>query len=261
MSRNLLNNALANGMTCVDDVLYMSVSQHSGAGHYPDCVQRAYDATIVKSSDHGKTWSAKPAVGQAMFPGPRFATPFFVQFGQNDAGAMDEFVYAVSSSGTWNNGNYMVLGRVKRERLGLLDPADWEFYRQKTGEPTWTNDFVYASGIFKHRGFTSMTGIQYVPAVKRFIMGQWAYEDLDAPKPFATTRLWLYEAPNPWGPWRLFHEQPNWGTNSYNPSFPAKWFEDGGRRMWMISAGDFNNPNMSDPKFAYGFTAQKLELL
>jgi hypothetical protein len=91
----------ANGLICVDGVLYMGVSQHSGAKEYGDLVQRTYDASIIKSTDHGKTWSCKQR--DPMFPSPRFSTPFFVQFGKDYQGAMDDFVYAVAGS-SWNNG-------------------------------------------------------------------------------------------------------------------------------------------------------------
>jgi len=107
-----------NSIISVDGVLYVGVSQHSSAYDYPDHIQRVYDASIVKSEDHGETWSIKPMAGQAMFPGPRFVTPSFVQFGKDYQDAMDDYVYAISSSGTWNNGNNMTLGRVQRTLLG-----------------------------------------------------------------------------------------------------------------------------------------------
>lgn len=255
----------ANGMTSIDGVLYLGVSQHSGAGDYPDNIQRVYDASIVKSLDHGKTWSVKPPVGQAMFPGPRFGTPFFVQFGQDYQdvpGEYGDYVYLVSSSATWNNGNYMSMARVRRDRIGRLDRADYEFIVDidAANDPTWSNQYRRRpAAIFFHRGYTSMTGIQYVPAVERFIMGQWAYIAPDGPQPWRWTYLALYEAPRPWGPWRYFHVEPDWGYAYYNPSLPAKWFEDGGRRMWMTTAGNFSRePNTP---FSYGFIVQKLELV
>jgi hypothetical protein len=39
----------------------------------------------------------------------------------------DQYVYAVSNDGYWNNGSLMKLGRVGRDRLENLNPADWEF--------------------------------------------------------------------------------------------------------------------------------------
>jgi len=238
------------GLVSVDGVLYLGVGQHSGGMDYPDNVQQAYDGSIIKSTDHGKTWSAKPKAGQPWWIGPRFATPFFVQFGQDYRDAMDEYVYAVSNAATWNNGNYMAMGRVRCNLLPNLNPKDWEFFigADANNNPTWIKTPFVANhppqpkAIFRHRGYTSMTGIQYVPAVKRFVMPQWAYMDLDLPSEgnnpwFLNTMLCLYEAPKPWGPWSLFHVDEKWGKGNYGPSIPAAWFDDGGRRMWMIYAG------------------------
>lgn len=251
----------ANGLASIDGALYLSVSQHSGANDYPDNIQRVYDASIVLSRDHGRTWSAKPAAGQALFPGPRFATPFFVQFGRDYADAFDDYVYAVSSSGSWNNGNYMTLARVRRDRIARLDAADWEYLSaiDEQNAPTWTSDYLHRPrAIFQHRGYTSMTGIQYVPAVERFLLAQWAYTNLDGPRPWLRTMLALYEAPRPWGPWRHVHTEPDWGVAYYNPSLPAAWFEEDGRRMWMTMAGNFSQePGLP---FSYGLIARKLEL-
>lgn len=255
----------AAGMTCVDGVLYMGVSQHSGAYDYPDLIQWVYDGSIVKSEDHGKTWSQKRRAGNAMFPGPRFATPFFVQFGKDYQGAFDEYVYSVSNGDTWNNGNYMMMARVHRDKIHRLDPTDWEFFLGTDEQNTayWTDDIVKAhhqsKGIFRHRGCTSMTGIQYVPAVERFILAQWAYTYPDSDRPWDQTSLFLYEAPKPWGPWHNFHVEENWGTSYYNPSLPSKWFEEDGKKMWMVAAGNFQQT--PGAPYAYGFISRKLSLL
>jgi hypothetical protein len=256
----------ADGLVCVDGVLYLGVSQHSSAYDYPDNLQRVYDSSIIKSGDHGQTWSAKPPVGKAMFPGPRFGTPFFVQFGKDYQGAFDDYVYAVSNGNFWNNGNYMTLGRVRRDLIGNLDPLDWEFFSGVNHHniPYWSRDIVQAhrdskGGIFKFRGQTSMTGIQYVPALDRFILAQWAYTDPDSAHPWDQTTLYLFEAPKPWGPWKWFHVEEDWGISFYNPGLPAKWFVDGGMRMWMTAAGNFQQT--PGKPFAYGLHVQQLELL
>lgn len=116
-----------NGILSVDGVLYLGVSQHSQAGQYADHVQRTYDGSIVMSKDHGKSWSARPAVNKAMWRGNHFSTPYFVQFGQDYQDAMDDYVYAVSAN-AWNNGNYMLLQRCRRDRIAHLDTGDWEWY-------------------------------------------------------------------------------------------------------------------------------------
>ncbi|MDI7277509.1 MAG: hypothetical protein QME94_16140 [Anaerolineae bacterium] len=256
-----------NGLICVDGVLYLSVSQHTAEDLHLDNVQRAHSASLVKSPDHGRTWSPKPSPREAMFPGHRFATPFFVQFGRDYQGAFDEFedyVHAVSSGGVWNNGNYMILGRVRRDLIGRLDAADWEFFAgtDSSGRASWSSKVIKAHAIFRHRGHTSQAAMQYVPAIRRFILGQWAYTDLDAAQPWDHTALTLYEAPRPWGPWRLFHCDPDWAGACYNPGFPAKWFEEGGRRMWLTFAGNWTNAfhERKDIPFGYGLIVQALEL-
>ncbi|MDD5705853.1 MAG: hypothetical protein PHR35_08000 [Kiritimatiellae bacterium] len=251
----------ANGLICVDGILYMAVSQHSGAYEYADLIQRTYDASIIKSDDHGKTWSCKRR--DPMFPSPRFSTPFFVQFGRDYQGAMDDWVYAVSGA-SWNNGNYLTLGRVPKALIGNLNAHDWEMFNglDDQSQPTWEK---YGTGVvrpgkavFQFRGYTSMTGMHYVPAVHRFLLPQWAYVDLDGPDPSHRTFFHLYEAPKPWGPWSLVHVEENFGNAWYNPSLPAKWFEDGGRRLWMVCGGDFANCHKNQD---YGFFVRQFELV
>ena len=253
----------ANGLICIDNVLYMSVSQHSGAEDYADLVQRSYDSSIIKSTDHGVTWSPKRRL--PMFPSARFATPFFVQFGKNYEGALDDFVYAISST-SWNNGNALTLGRVRRDLLPNLDSFDWEMFDglNQAGLPTWQpwrpEVRRFNKPIFKFRNFTSMTGMHYVPAIKRFLLPEWAYVDLDGKEPWKQTFFHLYEAPNPWGPWSLIHVEENFGNAWYNPSLPSKWFEEGGLKMWMVCGGDFASKHTSN-RADYSFCTRKFELL
>ena len=123
----------ASGLACVDGVLYHSVSRHSYADYklgFSFHIQETWDASIVKSLDHGKTWSPAPKLGHAMFPGRVFSNPFFVQYGKDGQGTKDgadQYVYVVSNDGTWNNGNWMTLGRVSRGLIERLDPDDCEF--------------------------------------------------------------------------------------------------------------------------------------
>jgi len=246
-------------LTCVDGVLYMAVSRHLVCptepapvptgyweGRYsPFWIQEAWDASIIKSSDHGKTWSAGPRLGHAMFPGRGFSTPFFVQYGKDGRGTKDDadqFVYAVSNDGAWNNGNWMVLGRVPRNRIARLDASDWEFVhgyddkRQPIWQPRWDN----ALYIFRAPGRASMTGIHYLQGLDLYVMPQWHYPFLEDPsRRFRCTRLELYQAPAPWGPWTLFHQQDFDPQSWYNPCIPSKFISADGRRFYLFLAGDF----------------------
>jgi hypothetical protein len=241
----------ANGIVSVDSALYLTVSRHSG---YMDCDlphQEAFDATIVRSLDHGETWSPAPALGASMFPGPSFATPFFVDHGRDQGDAVDEFVYAVSSDGAWNNGSSMRLGRVRRDRLGRLDAADWEFVQdfdhEGDGAPIWGARHDTARSIFRAAGRASMTGIHYVAPLGLYVLPQWHYPHLgELERGWGVTRWELYQAPAPWGPWELFHTC-EWAPQAfYNPWIVSKFTSADGRRLWVFTAGDFRTGTAPD---------------
>ena len=122
----------ANSVTSIDGYLYMTVSRHSYGSGYIDFRQQAKDSRILISKNNGVTWSPLPpsqgapfASANVMFPGSKFATPFFVEYGKDGAApapavdASDQFVYAVSNDGYWNNDSHMSLGRVPRPPLPL----------------------------------------------------------------------------------------------------------------------------------------------
>jgi len=243
------------GLTCVDGVLYMSVSRHltcptepnrTWEGYYsPFWIQETWDASIVKSDDHGRTWSRMPELGRAMFPGRAFSTPFFVQYGKDGEGTKDgadRYVYTVSNDGAWNNGNWMTLGRVRKDRIGRLDGSDWEFVHgfDERRQPIWRPRYDYALYIFRAPGRTSMTGIHYIQGLDLYILPQWHYPDLDDPaRRFARTRLEFYQSPAPWGPWTRFHQQDFQPQSWYNPCIPGKFVSRDGKKFWLFVAGDF----------------------
>ena len=262
----------ASGLICVDGVLYLAVSRHyydgvgdtssDSAHHF--WIQETWDASIVKSTDHGKTWSAAPKLGHAMFPGRVFSNPFFIQYGKDGKGTKDgaaEYVYAVSNDGTWNNGNWMALGRVSRGLIERLDPDDWEFVHgfDEKGQPIWRPRHDNALYIFRSPGRASMTGIHHVAPLDLYIMPQWHYPQLDDPKRrWKVTRWEFYQAPAPWGPWTLFHTQDFEPQGFYNPSIPSKFISDDGRKFWIFVAGDFTD--YKEPKNFYGLNVLPVTL-
>jgi hypothetical protein len=262
----------ASGLICVDGVLYLAVSRHyydgvgdtssDSAHHF--WIQETWDASIVKSSDHGKTWSEAPKLGHAMFPGRVFSNPFFIQYGRDGKGTKDgaaEYVYAVSNDGTWNNGNWMTLGRVSRGLIERLDPDDWEFIHDfdEKGQPVWRPRHDNAHYIFRSPGRASMTGIHHVAPLDLYIMPQWHYPLLDDPKRrWKVTRWEFYQAPAPWGPWTLFHTQDFEPQGFYNPSIPSKFISDDGRKFWIFVAGDFTD--YKEPKNFYGLNVLPVTL-
>jgi hypothetical protein len=91
---------------CVDGVLYMFVTrcqypEQSGDAHHRHIFQ---NSSIIKSMDKGRTWTrtAKESYERPMFPGIKFGAPYFVWYGQDGKGSVDnakKYVYAVANNG------------------------------------------------------------------------------------------------------------------------------------------------------------------
>jgi hypothetical protein len=236
----------ANGLASVDGALYLTVSRHSGYIDSGVPYQEAFDSSIVRSTDHGATWTDAPKLGSAMFPGPSFATPFLLDFGRDSLESVDEYIYAISSDGAWNNGNSMRLGRVRREHIARLDPGDWEFIQgvdsEGNFEPIWGRRHDTARSIFRAPGRASMTGIHYISPLRVYVMPQWHYTRLGEPgRSWSSTRWELYQAPAPWGPWSLFHVE-DWSPGGfYNPCIISKFTSEDGTKLMIFAAGDFSD--------------------
>lgn len=258
----------ANGLTCVDGVLYLSVSRHGDPSPGPDHIQQTWDASIVKSEDYGRTWSPAPRLGQAMFPGHAFSTPFFVQYGRDGAGSADgaaTYVYAISSDGVWNNGSSMTLGRVPRDRIGHLDARDWEFMHglDAQGQPRWRPRHDTAHYVFRAPGRTSMTGVHHIAPLGLYILPQWHYTRLDDTRGgqrWSATRWELYQGPAPWGPWTLFHQQDFAPAGFYNPCLPSKFISSDGRSCWIFTAGDWTTSAQYDGYYGLWMLEMSLDV-
>jgi hypothetical protein len=246
-----------NGIASVDGALYLSVSRHWYHVKEYDFRQIARDASILKSVNKGKTWSPLPYSAQPLsdplFPGPRFATPFFLDAGRDSRApegspqGLDEYVYAVSNDGYWNNGNALHLARVRRVDLPKLELKQWQFYcgyRDDPAVPVWRAGkpgleacYPILSGPY-HFG---QTGMNYLAPLGRFLLPSWHYPKLAEGSWNHQMSVWeLWEAPAPWGPWRRFAGQV-WNTEGfYNPSFPSKFIGADGKTLWALAAGDFN---------------------
>jgi len=258
----------ATGIASVDGSLYLGVSRHSHPLGNPFFVQETWDASIVRSDDHGATWTPVPSLATPMFRGHAFSTPFFVTYGkdgQADVDDGDRYVYAISSDGAWNNGNSMTLGRVERDRLRALDPGDWEFFHGLDGDrPIFRPRHDTARYVFLAPGRTSMTGLHHVAGLGRYILPQWSFRNHDNPsRRWRVSRIELYEAAHPWGPFHLFHRQ-DFRQSWYNPSIPTKYISADGTSMWLFLGGDFMDFHASNvtetEKSYYGLWFAPLEL-
>jgi hypothetical protein len=234
------------GIISLDNTLYLSINRvlFTALDKATGRIQ-AIDASIIKSTDGGKTWTrtAEENLKNAMFPANRFSNPVFIQYGKNvsaKAHGSDRYIYAVSSNGPWSHADYLILGRVLRSKIGDLNGADWEFYRGggRNGmhDSEWAHDTERATPILRDPENLGWTDVMYIPEAKRYLMGQWHWEKGKWHNGDCT---WvLREAPAPWGPWtsvatKVWHKEQDY----YFPVFVPKFISQDGHRLYIFTAG------------------------
>jgi hypothetical protein len=248
-------NWKSSGCLSIDGVFYWVVARHHYGETSGDSFMRqtAQNASIIKSLDKGKTWtrSARENLDQPMFPGSRFATPYFIQYGRDgktNVDQADRYVYAVSNNGFWDNGDTMILGRVLRTRIGELKGSDWEYYTGGDGilASNWNPDMNKAGLIIDEPGHLGMTGPVYLSELGRYLMIGWYYPAGGGKKPDAWFEtVWdFYESPKPWGPWTKISSHHFAPQGYYGPGICLKFSEKHGRRVFAVTAGDWHNPSV-----------------
>jgi hypothetical protein len=236
------------GLISVNGVLYLAFQNATGRGDRitdnADVIinyGHGYDAQIIASSDFGLSW--KPSlkeIEKPMFPGRLFGAPAFINFGKDNEGARDNFVYAISGEG-WDNGVHCRLGRVPRETI--LQRESWEWVSSiETGGPSWTHNMADASPVLTHPGYLGAVDMVYLRSLKRYLLLAW--RNKVKADPDAGSELLIYDAPEPWGPFTfVYHEDP-WESialNPYNPRLPLKWFDHAKLEGWLLFSGSWRS--------------------
>jgi hypothetical protein len=240
----------SSGCACIDGVLYWVIARHRYGEESGDAHRRqtAQNASIIKSADYGRTWkrSADLNYHAPMFPGRRFATPYFIQFGRNGEAPRNvgDYVYAISNNGFWDCGDDMIVGRVARSRIGRLHAADWEYFIGGNGNPaSWTANMERALPVLSGPRKFGMTGATYLRRYDRYLMIGWYYPAGGGKMPGAATRtVWdFYESPRPWGPWTNIGSYDSQPSGYYSPQVCPKFQTS--EHVYAFSAGNWNSPS------------------
>lgn len=226
------------GQECIDGVFYAFVSRNTYGSDSKDPLVRqlAVNSSLIKSTDRGLTWtrSASENYDHPMWPGARFGAPFFIHYGRNGGQVTRDgasgYVYAVSTNGFWNDGDSLILGRVKRRQLSRLDSADWEYFTGQDGSrpENWSSVIERATPILDRPAKCGQTPICYVPELGIYLLISW-YNTAILPRWFEPNemRYDFYQAPHPWGPWRPLNSVSDRfmgpGYHFYGPSLCARF--------------------------------------
>jgi hypothetical protein len=199
-------------------------------------VRNAGNSQLIWSADRGQTWTW----GDWKWT-RSFASPTFLNFGQNYAGARDAFVYVYSADtdSAYEPADRMILARVPQDRI--RDREAYAFYvdTDAAGAPRWSSDFAQRGAVFTHPGRCYRTGITYNAGLQRYLWCQIHPESSDPRGPRFQGGFGIYEAPEPWGPWRTVFFTNQWDMGpGETASLPPKWMSADGRTVHLVFSGD-----------------------
>lgn len=228
------------GQECIDGVFYAFVvcNRYGKDSKDPLMRQTSYNASLIKSTDRGLTWSrsARENYANPMWPGTRFGAPCFIHYGRNGGRVThddaDTFVYALSNNGFWNGGDDFILGRIRRADLPNQRAADWKYFSGGDGltDAAWTGDLAGAKPILSQPAKLGWSAPVFIPALNRYLLTSW-YVSPTLKKWFEPERVTydFYEAPHPWGPWLFVSSFDDsflaHGQHMYGPNLCAKYQE------------------------------------
>ena len=258
------------GMVCVGNTLYLAVQDLAGN------FNKAEQATIVKSTDGGKTWTydhRKP-----MFDDHQFTTLWFADFGRGGSWNPTKYVYAYGIDGNWRNSTTdevpdpqdVYLARVPKTKVQQR-PA-WQFFsglRRDKVTPTWSKSIKDRESVlhdgrrdiprsfidadWQNSSIISQGGVTYDKPLNRYIYTSWSEWEHH-----------FYESPTPWGPWKrlLDHNYTVYDTApqqyaGYAATIPSKFLSDDGRQLMVQSNRCCSLPNAH---VAYNFSMRPMAL-
>ena len=238
----------SSGCTYIDGAFYLVVARHAYGETSGDSKMRqtASNASIISSTDFGRTWhrSAKENMDSPMFSGRHFATPYFIQSASTTEQPHQQrsHIYALSNNGFWDNGDYMILGRVRRDRIQRLQSADWEYLADENANRphAWAPNPAEARPVLNNPGRLGMTGAIFVPCLRSYLMIGWYYPAGGGKLSGAAGQsVWdFYTALAPWGPWRQICSQTFTPAGYYSPQICPKLLSE--RRAVIWTAGNWN---------------------
>ena len=195
-------------LIATDDTLFTRFNPQDDSTRYP----------LLKSVDGGATWT-QPG---APFP---FLLDSFVQFGRGNAGAPGGYIYALEP---WTTEIRLV--RVAKEQAHNGDA--YEYFSGTPFAPAWKLGRSGSKAIFVDPAGTRRPTITYNPGLDRYLLTV-AHSLVEVP---SGNKVGIFEAPNPWGPWRTVSYVDDFlgmsGGNFFGLHFPIKWQADEGTTLW-----------------------------
>lgn len=239
---------------CVKGNLYAWVhpDEEGGWGNWVDCHS---ESRLYKSTDKGASWQA---ADWAFSQEDDLTGGAILQFGKNNAGALDKYVYqyfvhpGIVEGQNRKETEMMVPGKIYLLRVHhrkIMTNEAYEFFSGfKNNKPVWTKNAKDKKPVFvDNNGVGTPIGISYNPGLNRYILSTGHGKSLAG-------MLGVFEAPSPWGPWATvsYAKDETWfghdnsdivPANCFFWCFPSKWISDDGKSATMVFTGGGRGQN------------------
>lgn len=216
------NGKKGSGMVMVDGVIYL-------------WVRNAGNSQLAWSGDYCRTWTWCDWKFER-----GWGCPTVLNFGQNYAGARDDYVYLYSPDhdSAYENADRFVMARVLKNRM--RDRGAYEFFvrMDEQGHPVWSADVADCGAVFEHPNECSRSGISYNAGLKRYL---WWHQRrvMDDDNTRFRGGFSIYDAPEPWGPWTTVFYTAMWDVGPGDQAFfPTKWMSADGKTCYLVFSGD-----------------------
>jgi hypothetical protein len=231
------------GILALGTELYMF---RNGTGSEAGAFQQT---ELYHSTDNGSSWDYTGVCwdsGEFSGSGTIYS-PTFLQFGKGYAGARDSYVYIYANEVTSGGWNVQRPGRISLLRVpgdSLNDKSDYKYFSglNTNNSPTWSSAYSDRVPVFSDQANGTMrTSVSYNAGLGRYLLTTQQVNRFQA----NGYHIGLYEAPEPWGPWRtVLFDNPadvgpglNTGSKTVYWNFSNKWLSNGGKNFVMVYTG------------------------
>jgi hypothetical protein len=218
-------------------------------------------AGIAYSPDSGRHWR----LVNKKFPAPLGNVSWVIR--GRGGSHPDGYVYALATEREFN-ASTLIMGRARPGIASLTDPDGWQWISgwtvfQGTRYPTWSASLTQAAPVLAWGSHITYPQMSYDAPLHRYLL-TFSYSYAARPPAIWTngSDLVILEAPHPWGPFSFVAHEPEFGpSNGYDPGFPLKWINAGGRDLWLKWSANFDGcARWLDCSGAYGFNYRRLHL-
>jgi hypothetical protein len=215
----------ASGMLMVEGTLYM-------------LVRNVNNSQLAWSEDYGKTWEWSD---WRFISG--FGCPTFLNYGKDYEDARDNYVYIYSHNdeSAYKASDEMILVRVPKNKLKERDSYEYFAGYGRNNKPIWSEDYTKKKAVFNNPGKCFRSGITYNKGLSRYLWCQIIPISAmgTARGPRFNGGLGIFEAPEPWGPWKTVFYTLDWDMGpGETASIPTKWMSDDGKSCYYLFSGD-----------------------